>query len=397
MSDPIGLFVERLWYSDQPHWRLSRALLVPASWALRGASAIRLEMYERGLLRRTRVGVPVVSIGNLSVGGTGKTPLVIWLAGRLRAGGRRPVVVGRGYGARGSEPCVISTPAHPLIAARERGTSTAVAFRHVVAGPEGWLPEDADRHVADEALLTALRTGCPVVTAPDRALACRLAVGELAADLILLDDGFQHLGLHRDLDLVLLPAQDELARVLPAGPLREHPNRLRRADLVLRETEAGGSGLRLVRRAVGLVGQVWETPRPADLLRGRTVVAAAGIARPERFFATLRELGARVRRELRFSDHHRYRPADWARIARAASAEDLLVTTEKDLVKLRSFAAGEGRLLALRVEADVAGGSELLERICKLDPRERGDHHRRPQDSRAAGGCAAAPAEKTLS
>jgi tetraacyldisaccharide 4'-kinase len=376
MSDSIGPRLERLWYSSAPPWRLARAALLPASWAFRATSALRLRLYTRGLLEPERVGVPVVSVGNLSVGGAGKTPFVIWLATALRARGLRPVVVSRGHGSGSRDPAIISTPSHPPVEGKAARGPEAHRVRQVRADGSGWHPNDAHRHVGEEALLTALRSGCPVVTARDRALACRLAVERLAAGLIVLDDGFQRIGLHRDLDVVLLPATDEGARVLPAGPLREPPARLSRAHVVLRDAMDANPRVGIRRRVVGVVGAVTERAEAADRLRGRTAVAVAGIARPERFFGSLRELGVDVRHALRFPDHHRYGPEDWAEIASVLGASDFLLTTEKDLITLRDVVPGDRPLLALRIEIEVDGADALLERIKKLDAHQRAAHDR---------------------
>lgn len=375
MSDSIGPRLDRLWYSSALPWRLARAALMPASLAFEVASALRLRLYARGVLEPQRIGVPVVSVGNLGVGGAGKTPFVIWLAAALRARGLRPVVVSRGHGAGSQDPAIISTPLHLRRESREARVRNLHRVRQVHADGAGWHPSDAHRHVGEEALLTALRSGCPVVTSRDRALACRLAVDQLAADLIVLDDGFQRIGLHRDLDVVLLPAADERARVLPAGPLREPPGRVSRAHVVLRDALDANARVGIRRRVVGVVGAVTEGAATADRLRGRTAVAVAGIARPDRFFGSLRELGVEVRHALRFPDHHRYGPEDWAEIVSVLSASDLLLTTEKDLITLRDVVPGDRPLLALRIEIEVGGADALLERISKLDAHQRAEHH----------------------
>lgn len=294
--------------------RIACLALAPAALLFRAAVAARGALYDAGALRPRRVAAPVISVGNLTVGGTGKTPLVIWIAERLLEIGVRPGVLLRGYGARrGRAPRLVSGAA-PAALARE----------------------------SDEAILLAARLpGVPVVAGRDRVRGAALAIGAGARALVL-DDGFQHRALARDLDLLLLdprfpPPQSAL---LPAGPFREPWGAARRAHLLLAvdapamPSPNGRPVVRAERRAEALrVGGARLAP---GALAGRRVALLSGIARPDAFRALVARLGATVVSEACFADHHRFRAGDSERAladARAAAA-DLIVTTEKDAARL---------------------------------------------------------------
>jgi tetraacyldisaccharide 4'-kinase len=333
------------WTPDGVAARLLRALLVPAAGVYGAAVAVRNAAYDRGWLRTTRVPAHVVSVGNLTVGGTGKTPVALWIAEQLRARGRRVAIVARGYRKRRKGVVVVSTGAGPLVTPEEGG---------------------------DEAVMLAHRFAGPVVTAERRAEGAAHACSVLGCDTIVLDDGFQHRALARDVDVVVLADDPAAARLLPAGSRREPWSALRRAHLAL---TVGGAAVPVVgppavridvepRALVSIRDGAWETS-PLGALAGADVVAVAGVARPARFVATLAGLGARVVRTLTFPDHHAYGPDDLAAIA-AAAAAGRLVTTEKDLVKLQS--AGLPGLVALRIGLVVADPEAVLTRVAPTSP-----------------------------
>ena len=339
----LAAAVERAWTPRTSADRLLRACLVPASAVYGGAVWLRGALYDAGVLRSTRVPARVVSVGNLTVGGTGKTPAALWLAEALRARGRRVAIVARGYRKRRRGVVVVGTDGHPLTS-----------------------PEDG----GDEAVMLAHRFAGPVLTGERRVDAARMACREFGVDTVVLDDGFQHRALARDADLVLLADDPAAHRLLPAGSRREPRTALVRADaaLVVGETPpawlAIPPSLPVFRgrvRADGLVraGTGGWALEPLDSLCGANVVAVAGVARPERFIATLERCGARVVDRLTFPDHHAYGGADVEAVARAARAA-VAITTEKDLVKLAGR-PGLGMLRALRVSLDVDDGERLLD------------------------------------
>jgi tetraacyldisaccharide 4'-kinase len=349
MSGELSTMVERAWAAATPVERALRAALTPAATAYGAVIAVRNLLYDGAWLHITRVPARVVSVGNLAVGGTGKTPTALWLAERLVGRGRRVALVARGYGKRRAGVVVVGNEGRPLVSAAEGG---------------------------DEAVLLAHRFAGPVVTGERRAAAAALACERFGCDTIVLDDGFQHRALARDADLVLVSGDPSREWLLPAGPLREPSGSLRRAravltvggDGVLPALPPAPGGLAVFRgrlTATALVragGDTWHE-EPLDGIRDRDVVAVAGVARPQRFVALLGTLGARVRRVFTFPDHHRYRGRDLAALAEGARA-GRLVTTEKDLVKLGGIPGLEG-LRALRVALEVEDGDRLVDLLLR--------------------------------
>ncbi|MEY4950609.1 MAG: hypothetical protein RL698_2820 [Pseudomonadota bacterium] len=337
-------------------------MLAPLGRLWGGVMRLRSAAYDAGVLRATRMSVPVVSIGNLSVGGTGKTPASLWLGDRLRNLGLAPAIVTRGYGGDLGGRILRAAP----------------SARPALAG------EGAVSQVGDEAVLLADRFPGPVVCGVDRVAAARHAIGEWGADVVVLDDGFQHRALGRCFDLVLVDAGAGFGNgaVLPAGPLREPLSALCRAGaIVVTKCEAIPPEIatRLDRHAPGVpVCAAALEPRclvsahgehtfesPLADLAGRRVVAVSGLARPTSFYEVLDRLGAKLVEALEFRDHHAYGQADWQRIGQAARRADLVVCTEKDLVKLRRFPFARGHLFAVRVDFALAAADEaaLLDRI----------------------------------
>ncbi|SCY57779.1 tetraacyldisaccharide 4'-kinase [Thiohalorhabdus denitrificans] len=307
----------RQWYEGG----LLSDLLRPLGALYGTTMRLRRGLYRRGWRRPDPLPVPVVVVGNLTVGGTGKTPLAIALVEHLLAQGRRPAVVSRGYGRREATVRVVSD------------------------GQGRRLPVD---RCGDEPALMADRLPVPVVVGADRSEAVR-AAARLGGDCVVADDGFQRLSLPRHRSFVVVDAHCGLGngRCLPAGPLREPISALADADAVVLHGEGGGAGLRgdlrMTLSPEGLRGVREPGARESlEWLRGRRIHAMAGIGDPERFFATLRTLGAEVVPHP-FPDHHGYRPGEVA-----MGAGETLVTTEKDAVKLAELGIGGW---ALRVSA----------------------------------------------
>ncbi len=324
-------------------WRiLAGALAGVYGLAARG----RRRLYDRGWRRRRRLPCRVVSVGNLTVGGTGKTPFTALLAGHWLSRGRRVAIVSRGYGGSG------------------RGVQ-------VIADGERLLAEPP--LAADEPVLLARRLpGAAVVTGGCRYAAGRLAWERFHPEIIILDDGFQHFQLHRDAEVVLLDAERPFGngRLLPRGPLREPPEVLRppmtlvltryreeRHRATLEALQRDFPGLRVLRTALTpsrLTLLPEERELPLASLAGRRVAAFAGLARPRVVAASLAELGAEVTEFLAFPDHHNYHPAEVRELAaRAAAGEAAWVTTEKDWVRLAGRWPRQTPLLILEVEAQL--------------------------------------------
>jgi tetraacyldisaccharide 4'-kinase len=292
---------------------------------------------------------PVVSVGNLSVGGSGKTPVVAALARLLLAWGERPAVLTRGY-------------------ARRR-TADGVVVAGDGAGPRAPVALTGD----EPQMLARMLPGVPILVSPDRYLAGRLAERRFGCTVMLLDDGFQHLTLGRETDLVLVTGADLDDRVLPDGRLREAPGALATADAVL--VPGAADDRTRVRALVDPVPVFAVTTRHAPLRAideggappgaGGRVVAVAGIARPERFFTALGEQGVDVAHTIALPDHHRFGARDLARVARAVEEHGagLVVTTEKDAVRLPAGTGWAVLPMEAAIEPEDAFATWLRDRI----------------------------------
>ena len=318
---------------------LARVGLGGAAGLYRLGVSARNRAFDRGWKATHRAGVPVVSVGNLTLGGTGKTPMVEWIGRWYRARGVRVAILSRGYG----------------------DTSGM--------NDEGRVLEENLPDV-------------PHLQSPDRVALARTAVEELESEALILDDGFQHRRLARDLDIVLLDALDPfgLGRIFPRGLLREPIDSLRRADLVVlsRADLVDEATRRSIRaRAEGRAGPFrWVEARhaPLDLVdaegrsfplsdaAGRKVAAFCGIGNPEGFRRTLGGLGLDLAGFRAFADHHPYTGPDVGDLASWAreTGSELALTTQKDLVKLRALRLGPIPLLALRIGLEVMDGLETL-------------------------------------
>ena len=327
--------LEHIWYRERPPPLALRVLARGFGLVVQ----LRRTGYRSGLFRSHRLGRPVIVVGNLTVGGTGKTPLVIWLCERLRGLGLRPAVVLRGYGGdaiRRAQPRLVSA-------------------------------DDDPTAVGDEAVLLAARSGAAVIACPDRVRAAQQAI-EHGADVIVSDDGLQHLALARDVEIAVIDAARSLGNgyLLPAGPLREPAARLARLDALVLNV----NGLQTGRTTPYLATHRPFTMRLAgdrllplngvgDALalaswRGRRVHAIAGIGHPERFFAQLSAAGLEVVAHP-FPDHHRYRARD------LQFHESLpLLMTEKDAVKCRRFDGADRWFLPVEAQFADADAEALM-------------------------------------
>ena len=315
-----------------------RAALTPFELAYAGIVGVRNSLYDRGVLGERRFSIPVVSVGNLTVGGTGKTPIAAWVVARMRELGRSPAIVLRGYG--NDEPLV-----------------------HARANPD-----------------------VPVIVSPDRVAGIEDALAR-GADVVVLDDAFQHRRAGRTVDIVLISADawNGAARLLPAGPFREPMSGVKRASIVIitrkAAPEASVAALERAVRAEGAVSvavaslELGELVRedggsdrqPVAALKDKSVVAVAAIGNPDAFFAQLRRHTSRLT-ALAFPDHHAFTELEISDIVRRGRDADYVVCTLKDAVKLGArWPAGARPLwyvsLAVRIERGADSIHELLSRL----------------------------------
>jgi len=288
--------------------------------------ALRNTLYDRQILKSHKLARPVVSIGNLSVGGSGKTPFVIALGTLLKERGVAFDVLSRGYGRN----------------------STMVA----IVDPSG-TPEQ----FGDEPLLIARKLGVPVVVGADRYQAGLLAEEKLPSKLHLLDDGFQHRRLHRDFDIVMLPDSDLSGTLLPFGRLREPKRGLFRADAVVMASD---------RRPPNQAKLVWRIRRQIHFVDSRAkTVAFCGIARPRQFFSGLKQLGMELVATVAFSDHHRYGQRDIERLLRIKSQTGAreFITTEKDAINLGPLLGELRTLRTATLDLELQSPEKALENL----------------------------------
>ncbi len=328
------------------------------------AVAARNALYDRGVLRQSRLRRPVVSVGSITVGGAGKTPFVIYLARLLRERGVRVDVLSRGYGRRSSGVLVVeSTPATATTAVAGDPASRSASANSTLAAD----PCDAARF-GDEPVLIRRLAEVPVIVGESRYQAGVEAERRFNSDLHLLDDGFQHRELARDFDIVLLSPRDLQDRLLPLGRLREPLNSLGRAHVIVWSADPAGPALP---SALSMGKPVWRLRRRIELPPGAPSrpFAFCAIAEPERFRCDLENAGTRPAGFRCFRDHHAYCASDIAALLRQAerAGANGFVTTEKDAVKLGPFRQqlGETALarLVMELEEPQAAVSTMLAKI----------------------------------
>jgi len=322
--------IARIWSGESPLWRL----LLPLSW-LYGllSGAIRL-MYRLGLKRAWRAPVPVVVVGNLTAGGNGKTPVVIWLVEQLQKRGIRPGVVSRGYGGKATH--------YPLLLTAD--TTTAEA--------------------GDEPVLIYQRTGVPVAVSPVRSDAVQALLAGHAVDIIITDDGLQHYALARDKEIVVIDGVRRFGNGwwLPAGPMRERASRLQSVDAIIVN---GGQA------KPGEIPMHLQPGRAVNLLTGErkaveqlpALVAMAGIGHPPRFFATLEQCGARLEKRVPLADHQALVEGQVDALTVPGQS---LIMTEKDAVKCRAFAKDNWWYLPVDAELSGEQPEHLLKELIAL-------------------------------
>lgn len=280
-------------------------LLLPLSWLFCAIAILRRLLYRIGVLKVHRLPVPVIIVGNISVGGTGKTPLVTWLVELLRTQGYTPGIVSRGYGGGASH------------------------------WPQQVRADSDPRMVGDEAVLLSRRTACPMAVGPNRVDAAEALLSYTDCDIIVADDGLQHYALGRDIEIVVIDGVRRFGNqhCLPAGPLREPLGRMKTVDLVVTNGVAGAREYHMELVPTRMHNLASSNKNMSlDQLTGKTVHAIAGIGNPDRFFQQLESHGLTVI-EHPFPDHHPFEAKD------IDFSDDIpVLMTEKDAVKCQSFA-----------------------------------------------------------
>lgn len=322
--------IARIWSGESPLW----LLLLPLSWLYGLVSGVIRLLYRLGLKQAWRAPVPVVVVGNLTAGGNGKTPVVIWLVEQLQKRGIRPGVVSRGYGGKAAQ--------YPLLLTAK--TTTAEA--------------------GDEPVLIYQRTGAPVAVSPVRSDAVQALLAEHAVDIIITDDGLQHYALARDKEIVVIDGVRRFGNGwwLPAGPMRERASRLRFVDAVIvNGGEAKPGEIPMHLRPGMAVNLLTGERRAVSLLPA--LVAMAGIGHPPRFFATLEQCGARLEKRVPLADHQALVPDQ---VAALTAPGQTLIMTEKDAVKCRAFAKDNWWYLPVDAELSGEQPEQLLKELIAL-------------------------------
>lgn len=318
-------WLQREWYRASG-WQV---LLRPLSWLFYLLSSVRRLAYRAGWFPTYRLPVPVVVVGNITVGGTGKTPLVIWLAQQFQAQGFHPGIISRGYGGKRVAPVAVSAESDPA-------------------------------SVGDEPVMIAGRTSAPVIVARDRVAAGHYLLEiHPECDVIISDDGLQHYRLARDAEIIVVDGARRFGngQLLPAGPLRERVERIQSANAVVCNGAAclaGAVEMTLYPTMFRNLKNPGKVASPTEFI-GKKVLAIAGIGNPERFFMQLNHMGLQCASRA-FPDHHAYVPADLP-----IHTADAILMTEKDAVKCRAFAQENWWYLEVEASLDPA----LAERLGK--------------------------------
>lgn len=318
----------QLWYSRS--WLMW--LLSPLSLLFWILSKIRKALFKQGILSSYRPPVPVIVVGNLSVGGNGKTPVVIWLVQQLQQQGIKVGVISRGYGSQAKTyPLLVNSTTDPI---------------------EG----------GDEPVLIAKRTGVPVVISPNRQQSIELLLQIADCDLIISDDGLQHYKLQRDIEIVVMDAERGFGNgfVLPAGPLRELPSRLNSVDFIISnggKSEAADAVMHLIPRYA--VNLKTNEQKLLSEFNNHSISAIAGIGNPQRFFNMLEKMGIQVQYSQVFQDHQHFEPTQFEKL----DENRPLFMTEKDAVKCMKFARENWWYVPVEAELEGEKVRSFLQRI----------------------------------
>jgi tetraacyldisaccharide 4'-kinase len=346
--------VREVWARAGARTKLLWFCLLPASFLYALGAQARNFLYSLGWLKSTRLPKPVISVGNLNVGGTGKTPTCLWIAGELKNRGLRVGILSRGYQRDDTRPLVLQPQSM-------NGS-----------GPTNLT--DVSK-AGDEPSMMADLYGQVVGVGKNRDLAAAELLRQTDVDVFILDDGFQHRRVRRDVDLLLMGA-DFSGWTLPAGPFREPRRNYKRADFLLvtgapekwraliapaRAAAAFGASL----QPVSLLGLNSNRRKefPLTALYRSKILTVTGVADPRGFYRMIHDWEGEIVETLEFPDHHDYSARDWQQINRVGRLVDLIVTTEKDILKLVRFPFARDKLVALRVAMQVENGPDLVQAI----------------------------------
>ncbi|AXF65492.1 MULTISPECIES: tetraacyldisaccharide 4'-kinase [unclassified Leclercia] len=322
--------IARIWSGESPLW----LLLLPLSWLYGLVSGLIRLSYKVGLKRAWRAPVPVVVVGNLTAGGNGKTPVVIWLVEQLTKRGIRVGVVSRGYGGKAER--------YPLLLTAQ--TTTAQA--------------------GDEPVLIFQRTGAPVAVSPVRSEAVQALLTQANVQIVITDDGLQHYALARDKEIVVIDGVRRFGNGwwLPAGPMRERASRLRSVDAVIVNGGTAQAGEIPMQLQPGLAVNLLTGER-RDVAELNHLVAMAGIGHPPRFFSTLEACGAKLQRSVPLADHQ---ALSLEQVAAFTAPGQTLIMTEKDAVKCRAFARDNWWYLPVDAQLQGEQPEQLLQELIAL-------------------------------
>lgn len=297
--------IEKIWFENHPIKYLMWPVLWPLSLLFGVISRSRRNKYQSGEKESYRAPVPVIIVGNITAGGNGKTPVVIWLVEHLQQLGYRPGVVSRGYGTK--------APSYPLIVNEETST----------------------KHCGDEPKLIYKRTSAPVAVSPVRSEAVK-ALLPLGVDIIITDDGLQHYALQRDIEIVVVDGQRRFGNesLIPLGPLRESVERLNEVDIIITNGGSAETGEAAMSLSPSVAVNL-KNRQQMPVSQLTNLVAMAGIGHPPRFFNTLETLGAKISVTQGFADHKDFIPSELDALSQRG---DHLIMTEKDAVKCADYA-----------------------------------------------------------
>jgi len=328
MNRKLSHFFDSMWYGKRP----IALLFIPLSWLFFLIIYVRKFLYSKGWKASVRVAAPVIIVGNITVGGTGKTPLVIWLAQLLEKAGYRPGIISRGYGGIAS------------------------------SWPQQAREDSDSRVVGDEAKILARRAGCPVAVGPHRANSAQALIEHHGCDVIVSDDGLQHYAIQRDIEIAIVDGERRYGNsyLLPAGPLREPVERLKEVDMVVCNGLASGAEFPLRvegKLAINVLDQT--ITKPLEEFKEQHVHAVAGLGNPSRFFSHLKKFGVLFEPHI-YPDHYEYTQNDIT-----FTDDKLVMMTEKDAVKCTEIADENCWYVPIRAQMTEKFGLTVLSLLQK--------------------------------